>query len=120
MSNLGLYQSMTTWAKKVGGPVQLFAAVAVGGYIVIRFGEASVKKVVKTIKNHTAVKRQSVDFLYTVHSAGESNEGLCFNVGDTYRLLEIDGDSALIEKIGDSNNPYFVSANLLRSISDFN
>ena len=41
------------------------------------------------------------------------------NVGDAYRILESDGESVLIEKIGDTNNPYFVSADFLRSVSDF-
>ena len=30
-----------------------------------------------------------------------------------------DKDAILIEKIGDNNNPYFVSAELLKNISDF-
>ena len=40
MSNLGLYQIMTKYAKKMGGPLQFLGAVAVGGYIVIRAVEA--------------------------------------------------------------------------------
>ena len=55
-----------------------------------------------------------------MHSAGKSNEGLQFAVGDTFRVLEIAADAVLIEKIGDPNNPYFVSSDLLHSISDFN
>ena len=50
-------------------------------------------------------------------AAKKSNEGLAFSVGDQYRILELDGDAALIEKIGDKNNPYFVSAKFLNSIS---
>lgn len=48
-----------------------------------------------------------------------SNEGLQFVVGEQLRVLEIAGDVVLIEKIGDTDNPYFVSADLLRSISDY-
>lgn len=36
-----------------------------------------------------------------------------------YRILERDKDSVLIEKIGDNNNPYFVSADFLRTVSKF-
>ena len=42
-----------------------------------------------------------------------------FSVDDTFKVLEIDGDAALIEKIGDENNPYFVSGCFLESISDY-
>ena len=66
MSNLGAYQTMTTLAKKFGGPVKLGLAIAVGGYAVIRTGE-----------------------------------------------------SVLVELIGNENNPYFVSADFLSSISEF-
>ena len=54
-----------------------------------------------------------------VHTEGKSNEGLLFSVDDTFKVLEIDGDAALIEKIGDENNPYFVSGCFLESISDY-
>lgn len=120
MSNLGLYQTMTSWAKKVGGPLNLAIAVGVGGYTVIRLGEAGVKKIVKTIKKHAKENKTALTETYVVHSNGKSNEGLLFNIGDKYRVLEIDKHSVLIVKIGDSNNPYFVSAELLRSISNFN
>ena len=30
-----------------------------------------------------------------------------------------DGNATLIEKLGDNNNPYFVSTKFLRSISDY-
>ena len=44
---------------------------------------------------------------------------LLLSVDDTFKVLEIDGDAALIEKIGDENNPYYVSARFLRGISDY-
>ena len=119
MSNLGLYQTMTTCAKKVGGPLNLFVIVGLGGYASIRLGEAGVKKVVKTIKKHSQKNKTASRKTYVVNSNCKSNEGLIFNSGDKYHILEIDKDAVLIEKIGDNNNPYFVSAELLRSISNF-
>lgn len=119
MSNLGLYQEMTTLAKKLGGPLQLCLAVAVGGYAVIRTGEAGTKKIFKTVKKRAELKKFTSEKLFVVHSDGKSNEGLVFRIGDKFRVLEIDNNAVLIEKLGDSNNPYFVSAELLRSISDF-
>ena len=40
-------------------------------------------------------------------------------MGDKFKVLESDGDAVLIEKIGDLTNPYFVSAELLKDISDY-
>lgn len=119
MSNLGLYQIMTSCAKKVGGPLNLAIVVAVGGYTVIRLGEASVKIVVKTIKNYSNERKNAQTEIYVVQSNGKANDELIFDIGDKYRVLEMDNDAVLIEKIGARNNPYWVSAELLRSVSNF-
>lgn len=50
MSNLGFYQKMTTFAKKLGGPQKLFGVVAIGGYVILRTFEAGGKKAVKFMK----------------------------------------------------------------------
>ncbi len=121
MGNLGSYQIMTTVAKKFGSPVKLAAGVAVGGYVVIRTAEGVIKTGIKKIKKHKETKENVLNTskLYMVHERGESNEGLIFNISDTFRVLEKDGDTVLIKKIGDANNPYFVSGELLRKISDY-
>lgn len=119
MSNLGAYQTMTTFAKKVGGPKQLSILVAVCGYVIIRTGETGVKAIIKGIqkKNYnTAIQELKT---YIVKSEGESNEGLKFKVGDRFRVMEVVEDVILIEKLGDENNPYFVSYDLLKEISDY-
>ena len=118
MSNLGLYQTMTTVAKKVGGPKNFLLLVGIGGYGVFRIGEAGIKKFIKAVIQYKNSKKISSK-LYVVHSAGESNEGLRFIAGDTFRVLESDGDAVLIEKIGEDNNPHFVSRELLLTISDY-
>lgn len=119
MSNLGLYQTMTKAAKKVGGPLGLMIITAFGGYIVIRFGEAGTKKVVKTVKKYIRNKKEINSEYIVVAKQGKSNEGLSFAVGDKYRVLEKDGEAVLIEKFNDNNNPYFVSAEFLKSISNY-
>jgi hypothetical protein len=121
MGNLGAYQVMTTLSKKVGGPVKLAAGIAVGGYVVIRTAEGVIKTGIKKVKKHKEAEEIDLNTskLYTVHECGESNEGLIFNISDTYRVLEKDGTAVLIEKIGDANNPYFVFEELLRKISDY-
>lgn len=120
MSNLGMYQAITTWAKKLGGPKQFLATVAIGGYVVIRLSEAGIKKAVKMARSNSTEKTSDQIKVFVVHTEGKSNEGLVFNVGDKIRVLEIDQGSVLIEIIGASDNPHFVSAELLCSISNFN
>lgn len=48
MSNLGTYQTMTTWAKKAGGPVKLALYLVGGGMllggIAVKGGEYAIKK----------------------------------------------------------------------------
>ena len=117
MSNLGLYQWMTKTAKKVGGPGNFMVLVGVTGAITERCLEFFIKKGINKIKTRNAPS--SKEKLYKVTLEGRSNEGVVFLVGDQFRILEIDGESILIDKIGDKNNPYFVSAKLLQKISDY-
>ena len=108
---------MTRTAKKVGGPGNFIVLIGVTGAITERSTEFFIKKAVRKIKARKA--NNSKGKLYKVTLSGRSNEGVEFLRGDQIRILEEDGDSVLIEKIGEKNNPYFVSANLLRKISDY-
>lgn len=118
MGNLGGYQRLTTAAKKVGGPKNLVLIIAGMGAV----SEFLVERSIKEIRKKKSKKRIIVDAnikQYSVKKYGISNEGLEFEVGDRLILLEVDGDAVLIEKDGDENNPYFVSAELLKEISDY-
>lgn len=117
MSNLGWYQVMTTVAKKVGGPRNLFLLTLGAGGALYKCGEIAVKKTYKAVR--TFNEKTDTIKVYKVTSDGKSGKDLVLNIGDTYRILESDGESMLIEKIGDSNNPYFVSADFLQSVSDY-
>lgn len=126
MSNLGGYQVFTTLAKKVGGPGKLVALIASGGAIIggltVKGGEFAIKKAKKTIVNYREKSNnlyKDTQVIYTIKQYGESNEGLKLNVGDSYRVLESDGNAVLIELIGNEDNPYFVSKELLKQISDY-
>lgn len=119
MNNLGAYKDIVTFSKKVGGPYQLIALVALGGYAAIRAGEVGVRQVIKSTKEKNKQKRSDSSTLYIVHTGSESNDGLIFKQGDTYRVLEVDHDAVLIEKTGVMDNPYCVSAKFLSSISNF-
>lgn len=121
MSNLGGYQILTTVAKKVGGPAKLIALIATGSAAVGALGykgsEIVIKKIIASIKKQPT---GSSEIIYKVTVPGESSEGLKFEIGNEFRVLETDGDAILIEKIGDKTNPYFVDKKLLNQISNFN
>ena len=118
MSNLGWYQWITTCSKKVGGPkkfvTMIFVFGAGTGAAFIKGCEFFGKKVTKKIHS-----TKEVEVIYNVTGNAKNDKGLELNIGDTYRVLASDGESILIEIIGDLNSPYFVSADFLRSISDF-
>ena len=125
MSNLGGYQLLTTWAKKVGGPKNLVLLLLSSGAVIsataLKGGKFAVKKARKLIDLHKQEKTGLTErtTLYTVSKSGKSNEGLIFTAGNQFRVLESDGDAILIELIGNDKNQYFVAADLLKSISDY-
>ena len=122
MSNLGGYQWLTTAAKKVGGPKNLVLLIAGTGAVAFKSCEIIVKASVSAIKNKHNERKQSEEKnikQYYIKTPAISDEGIEFKVGEMFRLLESDGEAVLIEKIGDTNNPYFVLAELLKKISDY-
>ncbi|MEK1354816.1 hypothetical protein HCY79_04555 [Limosilactobacillus fermentum] len=120
MGNLGWYQLMTTVAKKVGGPKQLLALVAAGGYVIIRVVEAGGKKVIKLVKKDNKEKYTSkVLPAYKFIIDGKDDKGLIFSSGDVFYVAARHDDVILIEKEKDDNNPYFVSVDWLMKVSSF-
>lgn len=120
MGNLGWYQLMTTVAKKVGGPKQLLALVAAGGYVIIRGVEAGGKKVIKLVKKDNKEKSTSkVLPAYKFIIDGKDDKGLIFSSGDVFYVVARHDDVILIEKEKDDNNPYFVSVDWLMKVSSF-
>ncbi len=116
-SNLGMYQWITTASKKVHGPGKLIALL-VGGGAIIGAGGVKAKQKISSSRNKKKQKLEAT-IVHTVTEEGRSNEGLLFAKGDTFRVIETDGDACLIDKIGDENSPYYVSLNFLCSISDY-
>lgn len=120
MGNLGWYQLMTTVAKKVGGPMQLLALVAAGGYVIIRGVEAGGKKVIKLVKKDNKEKSTSkVLPAYKFIIDGKDDKGLIFSSGDVFYVAARHDDVILIEKEKDDNSPYFVSVDWLMKVSSF-
>lgn len=122
MSNLGDYQRMTILAKKVGGPKNLAVIIAGAGAVAsvaLYKGGEIVKEKVRKKKNKEKLKETSDSIVYSITVDGVSDDGLEFKIGDQFRVLETDKDAVLIEKIGDDNNPYFVSVEFLEMISNY-
>ncbi|WP_371967578.1 hypothetical protein [Limosilactobacillus fermentum] len=127
MGNLGWYQLMTTVAKKVGGPKQLLALVAAGGYVIIRVVEAGGKKVIKLVKKVIKLVKKDNKEKYTSKVLpaykfiidGKDDKGLIFSSGDVFYVAARHDDVILIEKEKDDNNPYFVSVDWLMKVSSF-
>lgn len=123
MSNLGDYQKITTVSKAVGGPknlvMLLLLAGATGGKLV-DIGIKEGKKFVLSKHEEKRKQKEASEILYTAKKDAEDEQGLRFSKGDKIRVLENDADSILIEKIGDRSNPYYVSRDFLKCMSDFN
>lgn len=120
MSNLGDYQRMTILAKKVGGPKNLAVIIAGAGAVAsvaLYKGGEIVKEKVRKKKNKEKLKETSDSIVYSITVDGVSDDGLEFKIGDQFRVLETVKNAVLIEKIGDDNNPYFVSVEFLEMIS---
>lgn len=123
MSNLGAYQKFTTLAKKFGGVEKFIGLIVAGSTTVGAAGGIGVfiggSKIAKRLKVKKEASRKKNDIIYKITAPGESNEGLKFEVGNEFRVLETDGDAILIEKLGDKTNPYFVDKKLLNKISNY-
>lgn len=122
MSNLGDYQRMTILAKKVGGPKNLAVIIAGAGgvaSVALYKGGEIVKEKVRKKKNKEKLKETSDSIVYSITVDGVSDDGLEFKIGDQFRVLETVKNAVLIEKIGDDNNPYFVSVEFLEMISNY-
>ena len=122
MGNLGGYQTITTVIKALGGPAKATAigvtVVGVSGYGIGRGAEAGVKALKASLTKRNA-PCATKDQVFEVVSDGEDGSGLRLSVGDAYRVMDCDGDAVQIEVLGSVDNPYFVSAEFLRLVSDF-
>ncbi len=119
MSNLGAYQTMTTISKKVGGPYNL-AGILVGAGVA--FGVVATngaRFISDKVKEKKKIGRKDI-VEYTVFKEATTNEGIKLKKGYKFNVLERDGDAVLVNILDIDNNPYFVSLNLLKSVSNYN
>lgn len=124
MGNLGAYQAMTTVAKKVGGPKNLAVLTVAGGWAVLRVAEAGGKKAVAAtrvvLQRRSAPPCATQGQVFEVTADGtDGSAGLTLRMGDSYRVLECDADSILVEVLDNPANPYFLSRQFSTTVSDF-
>ncbi len=125
MGNLGDYQRITTLFKQLGGPRAAKFYLAGGAAALFAAGGAAyagIQRIGPLVKNWLEARNQ-LDSLagssFIVHTATEDDQGLRFEVDDQFRVLERDKDAVLIELIGNDDNPWVVSSEVLSRISDF-
>ncbi len=121
MSNLGWYQKIVEMAKLVDGPKNLIAILLGSGAIIGATASAgAILGGQKLLKKHKNGKKCNIsgNKLYDICKEA-IYDNLHFMRGDKYKVLAVDNDAVLIEKINDANNPYFVSSDFLKSISNY-
>lgn len=125
MGNLGGYQWITTFIKSMGGPAKAAKyVVGAAGLIFVAGGAAYAggERAIKAFK--TRLEKRAVPCAmqgktFTVVSEADAGGGLVLRAGNEVRVLECDDDAILVEVVGEANNPYVVSGELLKSVSDF-
>lgn len=88
MSNLKGYQVMTTWASKLGGPIQLAACVATGGYVIGKIAEKTIKKGIEKIKQCNKKERLAPK-VYMGGKFGVADEGSNFSLEDQVEVTDL-------------------------------
>ena len=119
MNNLGFYKTIVVFIKRVGGPQKFIRLVScvlcslVGASGTVGFfGGRAFQKRKAGIDNE---QQTPLRVCNTLH-----NEELTLNNGDKIRIIARDGDAIIIEKIGDTNNPYVISSDDLNRLTDIN
>ena len=98
------------------------AGLLIGGGLLIGSGLiAGGRAARKYISGGLGRRRKLYDEIevYTVETDGQSREGLSFSAGEQFIVLEVHGDAAVIEKLGDNSGSYLVSAEYLSTISNY-
>jgi len=122
-NNLGMYLWMTKTSKRVGGPVNFLALVATFGalsYELARIAYGKGKNYIHDFckeNKHWGTESSEIK-QYKIKKDYIFDNQLSFKKGDSIIILDEDGDALMIEKIGDNNNPYFISREVFATIAD--
>lgn len=118
MSNLGLYQVLTKAAKKVGGVKNLVALIGAAGYVTgkfVEFGAKGIHKISASRKTELSQPKTT----YFISEDSDFENGLLLHIGDEFSVIAEDGETTIIEVVGNSENPYAVSTQLLIANSGY-
>ncbi len=115
MNNWYLYQWTTTAMKKVGGPLNFYLLLC-GGCASLGYAAHALPPKVKSYIRQKYNKSSKPILKSASHVINE--DGLEFKIGDEFRILETIENGALIEKIGDPDNPYVVTDMFLQKITN--
>ncbi|KQQ05905.1 hypothetical protein ASG06_05045 [Rathayibacter sp. Leaf185] len=126
VGNLGNYQRLVSLAKATDGPVKLAIYVVAGSVAVgTIIGTAAGPTIKKGLHEATQTVKRIVKpaplsgHVYTVFQDAEGDTAPELRAGDQFRVIEQHGDAIVIELLGDAENPYVKSGELLESVSDF-
>lgn len=119
IGNLGDYQRLSIAAKAVGGPKNLFLLVSGASAVVATTTGLSVKNAIDKYKQNKKLQKEAESLYFTVSSSGTDNQGLSLNRSDKFRVLDRNKDIILIDVLDRNDNPFYVSSDFLRDISDF-
>lgn len=121
MSNLGWYKIIVEMAKKVGGPKTLLGITFGIGAAVGAAGACGGLSIKNKTKKKLAEIREAEEkaVVFEVKKEATSKNGLHFNKGDHFKVLELIEEIALIELLGRDDNPFIVEQDFLTEVSDY-
>lgn len=119
--NLGFYQTFTTAAGKFGGPVKLLGTIVGGALVIGGVAGAGIKTGYDKLQDSRAKRAAALADapIFTATSEGSAGGGLTLHVGDRFRVAARDGESILIDMLGENGGQFYVSAEFLQAVSDF-
>lgn len=120
MSNLGLYQVVTTLMKRAGGPKKFFAMILGAGAAGGAAATLAIQKVKSIVEKRMGpnVPLDDIEFPYQFTKKGkEGREEV--NSGEKFRVVNNDGEVVFIQKESDPDYYYFLSEKFLMKVSDF-
>lgn len=117
MGNLGWYQTIVHWSKKVGGPLNLLFIVFASGGVFTKLVDIIWKWVKSKAAKNDGIETPTI--IYTVAKDVTSSEASFLKKGCQFRVWGKDKDALIIEVLNDAHNPYCVSAKWLATVSDF-
>lgn len=120
MSNLGLYQVVTTLMKRVGGPKKFFAMILGAGAAGGAVATLAIQKVISIVekRNRSNASLGDIEFPYQFKKKGKEGREKV-KPGEKFRVLNNDGDVVFIQKESDPEYFHFLSEEFLMKVSDF-